>query len=125
LQKIKKKNFFNYFFIFLDHFDLLMSKKKFKNKKHYFNVCLIEKHFENQLLAQCQTSSKNKRHGIISYNFRFKMGKLLIKHLVVLLITGNSQYMITCCSWINIWMKNFENTNTRQGLISIDTILSI
>lgn len=33
-------------------------------------------------------SSKNRRRGTISYNSRFKMGKLPVEHLVVPLITG-------------------------------------
>jgi hypothetical protein len=33
--------------VFLDYFDVLMSKIIFKNKKHYFNIFLSKKHFKN------------------------------------------------------------------------------
>jgi hypothetical protein len=37
----------NIFLIFLDHFDILISKIIFK--KYYFNIFLNEKHFKKQL----------------------------------------------------------------------------
>jgi uncharacterized membrane protein YobD (UPF0266 family) len=46
------------FFMFLYHFDVLMSKIIFKNKKkYYFNVFWNEKHFEKQPLPHSQTLS--------------------------------------------------------------------
>ena len=36
--------------IFLDYFDILISKIIFKNKKNYFNALPSKKHFEKQLL---------------------------------------------------------------------------
>jgi hypothetical protein len=46
------------FLMFLDHFNVLMSKKKILKKKIYFVAFLSEKHFEPPLLSQFQTSSK-------------------------------------------------------------------
>ena len=41
--------------MFLDHFDMLISKIILKNKKiYYFNVFWNEKHFEKQLLPHFQ-----------------------------------------------------------------------
>jgi hypothetical protein len=53
----KFKNFYLYFFasneyyfMFLYHFDALMSKNNFlKNKKYYFNIFSNKKHFKKQL----------------------------------------------------------------------------
>jgi hypothetical protein len=45
---------FNYFFIILDCFDVLMLKIIFKNKKFYFNIFINKKHFELQPLSQFQ-----------------------------------------------------------------------
>jgi len=36
----------NMFFVFLDHFNVLILKIILKNKKYYFNIFLSEKHFE-------------------------------------------------------------------------------
>ena len=41
----------------LDHFDVLMSKIIFKNKKYYFHIFLNEKHFKKQ--PQLQSHSKH------------------------------------------------------------------
>jgi hypothetical protein len=37
---------FKILFMFLDYFDVLVSKIIYKNKKYYFDVFLSEKHFE-------------------------------------------------------------------------------
>jgi hypothetical protein len=43
------------FLMFLDRFDVLMSKINFKKKKHYFDAFLSKKHFEKKLLPHPQT----------------------------------------------------------------------
>jgi hypothetical protein len=37
---------FKILFMFLDYFDVLVSKIIYKNKKYYFDIFLSEKHFE-------------------------------------------------------------------------------
>jgi hypothetical protein len=49
--------------VFLDNFDVLMSKKNFEKKN--FNIFSSEKHFEKQQLTQYQTGSK--LHSSVSY----------------------------------------------------------
>jgi hypothetical protein len=51
LKKLKLFLFFyllqiNIFFVFLDHFDVLISKIIFKNKKILFDIFLSKKHFK-------------------------------------------------------------------------------
>jgi len=56
--------YFNFFlYVFLDNFDVLMSKKNFEKKN--FNIFSSEKHFEKQQLTQYQTGSK--LHSSVSY----------------------------------------------------------
>jgi len=49
----------NIFFIFLDHFDVLMLKIIFKNKVFYYDAFPSKKHFEKQVLLHFQIPSKN------------------------------------------------------------------
>jgi len=49
----------NFFFMFLDLFDVLVSKINFlKKKKHYFDAFPSKKHFEQQHLPQSQTLAR-------------------------------------------------------------------
>jgi hypothetical protein len=61
--KILKKNLlkFNYFLLFSNRFDVLISKIILKNI-YYFNTFLSEKYFEKQLLPHSQTRTKKKCH---------------------------------------------------------------
>jgi hypothetical protein len=43
--------------MFLDHFDVLMSKIIFKNKKYYFNTFSSEKYFKKQPHPYSQADS--------------------------------------------------------------------
>jgi len=59
LKKIKKILFFsllqiNIFLVFSDHFDALISKIIFLNKKCYFNTFPSKKHFEKQSQSHFQ-----------------------------------------------------------------------
>jgi hypothetical protein len=55
LKKILLK--FNYFFLFLNRFDMLISKIILKNI-YYFNAFLNKKYFKKQLLPHFQTRTK-------------------------------------------------------------------
>jgi hypothetical protein len=44
--------------VFLDCFDVLMSKVNFKNKKYHFDSFLNEKHFEKQPLSHSYIGPK-------------------------------------------------------------------
>jgi len=59
--------------VFLDHFNVLILKKKFKNKKYYFNIFLNKKNFkiisttifsktlyQEDLVAQRESQSRGK-----------------------------------------------------------------
>jgi hypothetical protein len=43
--------------VFSNHFDALILKIIFKNKKYHFNIFSSEKHFEKQLQLHSQTGS--------------------------------------------------------------------
>jgi hypothetical protein len=51
----QNNNFLIIFLVFLDRFNMLMSKINFKNKKKYFDVFPSKKHFEKQHLLLSQT----------------------------------------------------------------------
>jgi len=68
----KIKNIFFYFkliffFVFLDNFDMLISKTilKKQKKKHYFNIFLDEKHFDKHPLSHSQTPPKKNPNDAI------------------------------------------------------------
>jgi hypothetical protein len=65
-----KKN--NFFFIFLDCFDILMSKIILKNNIYIYNLFLNKKLFKLQLLSQFQTYFINKK--IKRFPFLFEGG---------------------------------------------------
>jgi len=57
------------FLVFLDHFDVLISKIIFKKlKKYYFNTFLNEKHFKKQPRSQSKTT---RNHSWPALNYIF------------------------------------------------------